>query len=313
MILLRSVLFVPGNNMRMIAKAVTVPADAIIFDLEDAVPMTDKTTARIMVRDSIGVFETAGHNVLVRLNALSTNITEEDIKFVAIKGLNGVVLAKTESSSDITALQSMLEKVEREKGLEIGSISIIPQLESAKGIINAYDIATAAERVIGVAFGSGDYYRDLGRSVGSWSPDQIELLYARCHIVNASVAAGVQPIDTVFFGLLTDKEGFIRETRMVMRLGFKGKLLIHPSQIEAANEILSPSSEETEHARRLVAAFEEAQEKGLGAISFEGKMVDYMNYTQAKELVEQDELVHANEERRLKSDDSRLFRFFIGH
>ena len=281
--------------MRMITKAATLPADAIILDLEDAVPLPDKETARIMIRDSIKGIKLGGSYVFVRVNALTTNLTAEDLKFVAVEGLDGLMLAKTETKSDIVELDSMLEETEKGLGLEPRSLKVVPLIESAKGVINAYEIASASERIIAVAFGAGDYYRDLGRSA-SFSPEQTELLYARSRIVNCSVAAGVQAIDTVFFGLLTDREGFMKETMLALQLGFKGKLLIHPTQIKPVNKAFSPSPDEAEYARRVVEAFEEAQARGLGAISFEGKMIDYMNYKQAKDLVRLVDLVTEEEE-----------------
>ncbi len=287
--------------MRMIAKAATLPADAIILDLEDAVPLPDKATARIMIRDSIKDVKLGGSYVFVRVNALTTNLTAEDLKFVAVEGLDGLMLAKSETKSDIVELDSMLEETEKGGGLEPRSLKVVPLIESAKGVINAYEIASASERIIAVAFGAGDYYRDLGRGA-SFSPEQTELLYARSRIVNCSVAAGVQAIDTVFFGLLTDREGFMKETMLALQLGFKGKLLIHPTQIEPVNKAFSPLPDEAEYARRVVEAFEEAQARGLGAISFEGKMIDYMNYKQAKDLVRLVEFI-AEEE---KEDESPL-------
>lgn len=281
--------------MRMIAKAATLPADAIILDLEDAVPLPDKATARIMIRDSIKDVKLGGSYVFVRVNALTTNLTAEDLKFVAVEGLDGLMLAKSETKSDIVELDSMLEETEKGGGLEPRSLKVVPLIESAKGVINAYEIASASERIIAVAFGAGDYYRDLGRGA-SFSPEQTELLYARSRIVNCSVAAGVQAIDTVFFGLLTDREGFMKETMLALQLGFKGKLLIHPTQIEPVNKAFSPLPDEAEYARRVVEAFEEAQARGLGAISFEGKMIDYMNYKQAKDLVRLVEFIAEEED-----------------
>ncbi len=281
--------------MRMIAKAATLPADAIILDLEDAVPLPDKATARIMIRDSIKDVKLGGSYVFVRVNALTTNLTAEDLKFVAVEGLDGLMLAKSETKSDIVELDSMLEETEKGGGLEPRSLKVVPLIESAKGVINAYEIASASERIIAVAFGAGDYYRDLGRGA-SFSPEQTELLYARSRIVNCSVAAGVQAIDTVFFGLLTDREGFMKEMMLALQLGFKGKLLIHPTQIEPVNKAFSPLPDEAEYARRVVEAFEKAQARGLGAISFEGKMIDYMNYKQAKDLVRLVEFIAEEED-----------------
>jgi len=164
-------LFVPGNSMRMITKAATLPADAIILDLEDAVPLPDKPTARIMVRDSIKGVKSGGAYVFVRVNALSTKLTSEDLRFVVAKDLDGVMLAKTETKSDIVELDGMLTEEERALGLKPQSLAIVPLSESARSVVNAYEIASASKRVVAVAFGAGDYYRDLGRSVASLSPE----------------------------------------------------------------------------------------------------------------------------------------------
>jgi len=310
MMVLRSILFVPGNSMRMITKAATLAADAIILDLEDAVPLPDKPTARIMIRDSIKGVKFGGAYVFVRVNALTTNLTAEDLQSVVVEGLDGIMLAKAETKSDIEELDKMMGEAEEASGLESGAIKIIPLIESAKGVVNVYEIASVSKRVIAVAFGSGDYYRDLGRSVASLSPEQTELLYARSQIVNASVASRVPAIDTVFFGLLTDKEAFGQEIRLAFQLGFKGKLLVHPTQIELVNKVFSPSSDEVKYANRVVEAFEAAQAKGLGAVSFEGKMIDEMNYKQAKDVVNFAELVSKKEEMRQEAGSVSFSHFF---
>ncbi len=307
---LRSMLFVPGNSMRLITKAATLASDAIILDLEDAVPLADKGTARIMVRDSIKAIKSGVSALFVRVNALITNLTSEDLRFVCVEGLDGIMLAKAETKTDVVKLAGMLEEAEKGSGLKLGSLTIVPLIESAKGVINTYEIASASKRVVAVAFGAGDYYRDLGRSVSFLSPEQTELLYARSQIVNGSRAAGVQAIDTPFFGLLTDREGFMRETILALQLGFKGKLLIHPAQIDFVNKTFAPSLDEGAYSRRVVEAFEEAQAKGLGAISFEGKMIDIMSYRQAKELVNFVEVVVEKEKKRQLAPAISLSQFF---
>ena len=310
MMVLRSMLFVPGNNMKMITKAATLPADAIILDLEDAVPLPDKETARVMSRDTIRVLKSTGAYVFVRINALTTGLAVEDVKLVAIDGLGGIVLPKAEAESDVVELDGMLAEIEKNKGLELENFKIIPLVETAKGVVNAYEIASASKRIVAVGFGAGDYYRDLGRSVSYLSPEQTELLYARSQTVIASTAAGVQPLDTVFFGLLTDMENFTKEAMLALRLGFKGKFLIHPTQVEIVNKIFSPSLEEVAYASRVAAAFEEGQAKGLGAISFEGKMIDYMTYQQARTLVDFAELIAKKEKRRKQPSTVSLSQFF---
>jgi len=312
MMVLRSLLFVPGHIMRMIHKAATLPADAIIFDLEDAVPLPDKETARILVRDTMPAVKSGGAYIFVRINALTTKLTAEDIKYVATKDLDGIVLSKAEEGADVGEVAGMLEDREKALGLESGTFKIIPLVETAKGVINAYEIAAASVRTVAVGFGAGDYYRDLGRSVAALSPEQTELLYARSQTVVASRAAGVPALDTAFFGLLTDKEGFTKEARHALQLGFKGKMLIHPDQIEIVNRIFSPSPEEAEYAQKVVLAFEEAQSRGLGAISFEGKMIDIMSYGQAKDLVNLVETIAEREQKRGQSPYVSIFKFFEG-
>jgi len=294
----------------MIAKAATLASDAVILDLEDAVPLADKATARIIVRDSIKAVKSGGAYVFVRVNSLTTKLTTEDLKVVG-NGLDGVMLAKTETKSDVVELDHMLTEAEKVSGLEPGFLKIIPLIESAKGVVNAYEIASASERVVAAAFGAGDYYGDLGRNISFLSPEQTELLYPRSQIVNCSRAAGIQAIDTPFFGLLTDTEGFTREAILALQLGFKGKLLIHPAQIDIANRIFSPSEDEVGYARRVVEAFKEAQLKGLGAISFEGKMIDYMNYKQAKDLVNFVDAITEKEKRRRQTSYIPLSEFFV--
>jgi len=312
MMVLRSLLFVPGHIMRMIHKAATLPADAIIFDLEDAVPLPDKETARVLVRDTMAAVKSGGAYIFVRINALTTNLTAEDIKYVATKDLDGVLLSKAEQGPDVCQVAGLLEAREKVLGVAKGTFKIIPLVETAKGVINAYEIAAASVRTVAVGFGAGDYYRDLGRSVASLTPEQTELLYARSQTVVASRAAGVPALDTVFFGRLTDKEGLEREARHALQLGYKGKMTIHPDQVEVVNRIFTPPPEEAEFARKVVAAFEEAQSRGLGAISFEGKMIDVMNYRQAKDLVDFVDIISEREKKRGQTPYVSIFKFFEG-
>jgi citrate lyase subunit beta/citryl-CoA lyase len=269
----------------MIVKAAGLPADAAIFDLEDAVSLEDKETGRIIARDYIKLVKKRGIHTFVRLNSLATDLTAQDVEFVVVRGLDGVMLAKTETGSDVKRVSRMLYKAEKKSQLKSRSIKLIPLIESATGVVNSHQIASGSKRIIAIAFGAGDYCRDLGRDVSAISQDEIELLYARSKIVNTSRAAGVQAIDTPFLGSLTDRDAFLREVKLGAQLGFKGKQCIHPSQIEAVNEIFSPTQEEIGRAERIVRDFESARAKGLGVISFEGKMVDNMTYRQAKDVL----------------------------
>ncbi|MFQ5885599.1 MAG: HpcH/HpaI aldolase/citrate lyase family protein [Anaerolineae bacterium] len=285
-------LFTPGNNMRMIQKAGTLGADAIILDLEDAVPMADKETARIFVRDSIEDLSVKGSYLLVRINALTSGLAEQDLEWVVQKGLVGIVLPKVESRDDVLEIARLIDQQEK-KGIEPASQLLIPILETAKGVLNAHEIATASQRVIAIAFGAIDFARDMGISL---SREGTELLYARSRVAISARAAGVQAIDTPWIDI-ADEEGLVQEAKMARQLGFRGKLLIHPSQIEPVNRVFSPSESEMEYAKKVVEAFQRAEARGLGAISLEGKMIDIANFHQAEELIALAETI-AQKERR---------------
>jgi len=279
--LLRTMLFTPGNNWRMIQKAKDLPADAIILDLEDAVPMVEKETARIFVADGVQLIKSGGRQVFVRVNSLSTGLTEEDLEYSVQRELDGIVLAKTESSEDIIKVERIIEKLEKEKDLSKNHIKIIPLLETARGVMNVEEIVQASERVIAVCFGALDFTRDMGTTQ---SKEGTETYYARSRIVLGARAFDVQAIDTPWFDLI-DQEGLIRETGFAKQLGYRGKLLIHPDHIKTVNTIFTPTEAEIEYAKRVVEAFNEAKAKGLGAISLNGKMIDEASYLQAENIL----------------------------
>jgi citrate lyase subunit beta/citryl-CoA lyase len=292
--LLRSVLFTPGNNMRMIHKIPTLAADAVILDLEDSVPMREKDTARVFIRDSLDVAGSGTADVYVRVNGLITGLMAEDCEFVVQKGIAGIMLPKVESKEEVTKAEKIIEELERKRGLEVGSITLIPTLETAKGVINVYEIATSSKRVIAIGFGAVDFTRDMGTSL---SKEGTELFFARSLCAVAARAAGIQALDTVFIDL-ADREGLIKDSQLAKQLGFKGKFLIHPSQIDTVNRIFSPSEKEIEYAKKVVSAFKEAEAKGLGAASLEGRMIDIAVYRQAQDLLALAEAI-AEKERKM--------------
>jgi len=279
--LLRTMLFTPGNNMRMIYKAGTLEADAVILDLEDAVPLAEKETARIFIKDSIEQVAAGGVQVFVRTNAFTTGLAEEDLNWTVQAGLDGIVLPKAESKDDVLETEKLVTALEKEKELEPGGLVIVPILETARGVVNAYQIATASRRVVAVAFGAVDFTREMGIHL---SREGAELFYARSHIAVTARAAEVQAIDTPWIDV-ADREGLVRDSERGRQLGFRGKLLIHPNQIETVNQVFSPSEDEIEYARKVVKAFKEAEAEGVGAISLEGKMIDIANFRQAEELI----------------------------
>lgn len=287
--ILRTMLFVPANSWRMIIGALTEGEDAVILDLEDACPIGEKETGRVFARDSIPMLKDAGLDVFVRVNSFETGLTEQDIDAVVTERLDGIMLPKAESRGDIVRLDQLLREQEQNKRLDLNSISIIPLLETPKGVLAVSEIIAASPRVIGVSFGAGDYSREIGAGMGvtSLSPEEYALMTAhpRSCIALAARAAGVLAFDSPFFGLVIDIEGLVRESRRVKLMGLTGKMLVHPRHIAPVNQVFSPAPDEIEFAKRVITAIEEAQAKGLGATSLGGRMIDYGSYKRAVSLL----------------------------
>jgi len=278
---LRTLLSVPGNRRNMIQKARDLTTDVLILDLEDSVPRSEKAAARAMVRDSIAELANAGKKVFVRINSLASGLAHDDLEAVIVPGINGINQPKPATAGDVAEVADIIERLEKERGIEAGHIKILPWVETAKGILNAYQIATASPRVIGIIFGAEDFALDTGMLR---TEEGSELLYPRTTVVIAARAAGVSAIDTPYNNF-KDEQGLIREAKLARSLGFDGKFLIHPSQIEPVNRIFRPTDEELARARSIVAAFEAAEAKGLGATSMDGKMIDTPIANQARRLL----------------------------
>jgi citrate lyase subunit beta / citryl-CoA lyase len=287
--ILRSMLYVPANSWRMITNATTEGADAVILDLEDGCLMAEKETGRVFARDAIDLFKELPVEVVVRVNALETGLTETDLSYVVCQGLNAVMLAKTESKEDVFAVDRLMEKEEQKKGIDEASTALIALIETPKGIMNLAEIVGANERVIAVGFGAGDYSREMGAGMGvtKISPEEYfsMILYARSSIATAARAVGIQAIDTPFFGLVIDLEGLKREAEKVKLLGFSGKQVTHPRHVGLVNEMFSPAREDVDFANTVVKAYEEARAKGLGATTIGGKMIDYGSFKRAEALL----------------------------
>jgi len=302
--ILRTMLFVPANSWRMITTAAGGEEDAVILDLEDACPVGEKETGRIFARDSIPMLKDKKIDVFVRVNSFDTGLTEEDISYVAAKGLDGIILPKAESKEDIDRLGQLLQEEERKKGLELNSITIIPLLENPKGISCVSEIISASQRVIGVTFGAGDYSREIGAGMGvtklSLEENFMMAFHPRCSIALAARAADILAIDTPFFGLVIDAKGLLEESQKVKLLGFTGKLLTHPNHVDPVNQAFSPRKEDVEFAKQVIKTYEEAKERGRGAVSFGGKMVDYGSYKRAVNLLSIAERIAEKEKRNVR-------------
>ena len=271
---IRTALFVPGNRPDRVNKAVGTAADVVIIDLEDAVPYSQKKVTRPVVRQKI--LDYPQRPVFVRVNAVDTEFFQQDLKEVVAEGLACIVVPKIEAAAQIQQINQELLKVEENKGLRPGSVSIIPLIETALAVENVFQIVsqrTDPQRLFTVAFGAADFALDMGFEITKTGE---ELFYPRSKIAVACRAAGVEPpLDTPFMIDLKDSEALEADTKRACRLGFQGKLCIHPNQVDICNRLFSPSKAEIEYAQKVIQAFDAAEADGTAAIQLEGKFIDY--------------------------------------
>jgi len=271
---IRSALFVPGNRPDRVDKAMNTMADAVIIDLEDAVPFSQKEETRAKVREKVLQYQ--DKKTVVRLNGLDTKFFADDVKEVVVPGLQCLMVPKIEDSDHIRQIHGVLLAEEKKKGMDPGTVSIIPLIESGAGIQNVFQILsepTDPHRLFTIAFGAADYTLDMGIEM---TKSAKELDYPRARIAVACRAADVEPpLDTPFMIDLKDLEGLKADAARARGLGFQGKLCIHPNQIAPCHQVFSPKPEEIQYAQRVVRAFEDAEAEGRAAIQLEGKFIDY--------------------------------------
>ncbi|MBV9861535.1 MAG: CoA ester lyase [Alphaproteobacteria bacterium] len=267
---LRSFLFAPGNHPRRVEKALSLDADAVILDLEDAVAIAEKPATRAAI---VAAYAGPRSGLLyVRVNAAETEFCYGDLVEIVRPGLDGIILPKVESAAGLMAIDWLLEQLEREHGLARRAIDLIPIIETGRGLAAIDAILRAGSRVRRAAFGAGDFTFDMNMV---WSRAESELAYARAAVATASRAAGLEaPLDTVWVDL-QDEEGLEASARTALGLGFQGKMCIHPGQIAVVNRVFTPSAAEVTFAERVVAAFERAEAEGSAAIQLDGKFIDY--------------------------------------
>lgn len=269
----RTALFVPGNRPDRVEKAVSSGADAVIIDLEDAVPPSQKKEARSKVREKVVEFR--DREILVRVNAIGSEFLSGDLVEVIVEGLGCIIVPKVESAGDVREIAAQLCEAERRNGLEIGTVSVIPLIESARAVENVFEIMserTGPRKLVTAAFGAADFTLDMGIEM---TRDGTELHYPRSRIAVACRAAEVDPpLDTPFMIDVKDVEGLEADARRARQLGFQGKLCIHPIQIEPCHAVFSPTAEEIEHAQRVIQAYDDAEARGIGAIQLDGKFID---------------------------------------
>ncbi len=276
----RTFLFAPGNHPRRRIKVFEVGADAVILDLEDAVPVAEKVETRGAVTDALK--RPRNCPGYVRVNAYGTPFCYGDILAVTGPWLDGIVLPMVETPAQLQSVDWLLAQLERDRGMAPGTIDLMPIVETGRGLDAAAAIAGAGTRTRRLSFGAADYTLDVGMR---WSVDESELAHARAALVLASRIGGIEPpVDTVFVHI-RDEENLRRSARTVRDLGFQGKLCIHPDQIAPVNEIFTPTAEEVAEAEKIVAAFTEAEAAGSASIQVDGRFVDYPVVDKARRIL----------------------------
>jgi citrate lyase subunit beta/citryl-CoA lyase len=276
----RSILFVPGNNERMLEKASTLKPDVVLLDLEDSVPEDDKTEARKAVQDALHGLTWKAREVAVRINGINTQHFSDDIKAVAASGFKLIAVPKVETAPEVEIIEKMIRKFSRSGDVP----GILVMIETAKGLIYVEEILSSSSLLKAVEFGAEDFALSMG--IHNPSRPDVATLYARSRIVAAAHAFGVDPIDNVFVDL-KDQEGLRRSAIDAKNMGFVGKLVIHPSQIDVVNEAFSPSRDEMIWARRVIEAWNENRKKGRGAFRLDDRMIDLVHIKMAQQILEQ--------------------------
>lgn len=282
MTILRSLLFVPGNKANMLTKALGLRPDAFVPDMEDSVPTAEKAHARDTIKTFLPQLAATGLPVIPRVNSLHTEWFEQDLAAIVGPDIFGVSFGKVRTPADIAKASELLAGLERRHRLPVGSLKLLPWIETAEAIVNCEAICAASTRLVGVAFGGEDFTHDMGVER---IEDASQLLYARSKLTIAARAARLLALDTPYFRL-RDAVGLHADSIAAKRLGFKGKFAIHPDQIATINECFSPSAEEIAQARRVVDAYEDAERRGRASTSLDGWVIDVPVVKRARALLE---------------------------
>ncbi len=278
----RTMMYIPGNNSSMISDGHIYGSDSIMFDLEDSVSLKEKDSARFLVYNALKTIDYEGIETVVRVNGLDTPFGREDFEAIVRAKPDIIRLPKTEKAGDIIEADKLITEIEEKIGMEKGTVKLMAAVESALGIINSYEIATASNRLVAIAIGAEDFVTDMKTTR---SPEGVELLSARSQLLMAARAAGIYALDTVYSDVNND-EGFTQEVKLIKQLGFDGKSVIHPRQIQIVHEIFTPTQEEIEKSIRVLYAIKEAEKKGSGVIALDGKMIDGPIVDRASRVIE---------------------------
>lgn len=278
----RSMLFLPGNNPNMLINGNCLGADAIIFDLEDAVAPVEKDAARILVRNTMRYLDFRGCETIVRINSIDTPYWQLDLDTVLPCQPNLILLPKTGSAADVLAADAYMTELEEKLGLAPNTVGLMPLIETAMGVENAFSIASATKRVKALFLGAEDLTADLQCKR---TKEGREIEYARTRLVVAARAAGVDVYDTPFTDV-NDDEGIWTDARLAKALGFTGKASISPRHVEVINSVFSPTEKEIDYAYEVLDAIEMAKRQGKGAIALHGKMIDAPIVARAQRIID---------------------------
>jgi citrate lyase subunit beta/citryl-CoA lyase len=289
--ILRSWMFVPGDRQRMIDKALGLHVDAIMMDIEDGVAPGEKETARKQIAASLDALVpklNADSSLktparYVRVNAVGTDRLADDLNAVVRPGCEGLVVPKVDHVEQVKKIEASVAKLESERGMTAGEVRFLIAIESPIGLFNAFPIASASPRNIGLIFGAEDFCREMALPLRR-EAEASDLIYARSHIATAAAAAHIQSVDGVWVDL-NDPEGLKVFARQARRLGMSGMSIIHPSQINEANAAFTPTADDMEYAEEVLKAFDDARARGEGAIAFRGQLLDFPIVDRARQTV----------------------------
>jgi len=279
--LFRSLVFVPGNNPRFLEKAKSLPADIICFDLEDSVPDKEKKKARTLIKNTLKQRSKYSPDVFVRTNSPESGLVEADLKEIVQKGIDGIVIPKVNSTKELKKIEKTISSLEKKR--KIKGIRLMPSIESALGVINCYEISSSSKRIDALIFGIFDLLNDMGIEYTKGNP--LGTKYSRYKVPVAATAAGVAAIDGIWQDL-KDKNGFTKDCEVGRSLGYAGKSVIHPDQINTVHKVFHPSKPEIVWAKKVCSVYEKSTKKGKGATIVDGKMIDEVHYKRAKALLE---------------------------
>ena len=279
--LFRSLIFVPGNNPRFLEKAKSLSADIVCFDLEDSVPDKEKKKARTLIKGALKKRNQYSSSVFARTNSPDSNKIEADLKEIVQKGIDGIVIPKVNSAKEIKKIEKIISSLEKKR--KIRGIRLIPSIESALGVINCYEIASASKRIDAIVFGIFDLLNDIGIEYTKGNP--LGAKYSRYKVPVAATAAGVYAIDGIWQDI-KDASGLKKDCQVGKSLGYVGKSVIYPDQIKIVHKIFHPNKTEIAWAKKVCSIYKKSSKKGKGATVVDGKMIDEVHYKRAKALLE---------------------------